>query len=123
MLAYLDCFSGISGDMLLGALLHAGLDLDELRAGLATLPLSGYTLEAERVSDHGLSGVRCVVRVKEPDPHEHRHLREIRDILAAGRLPNGRASERWRSLRGWRRPKARFMASLQKRLASTRSAR
>ncbi len=50
MLAYLDCFSGISGDMLLGALLHAGLDLDELRAGLATLPLSGYTLEAERVS-------------------------------------------------------------------------
>ena len=32
MLAYLDCFSGISGDMLLGALLHAGLDLEELRA-------------------------------------------------------------------------------------------
>ena len=93
MLAYLDCFSGISGDMLLGALLHAGLELDELRAGLATLPLSGYTLEAERVSDHGLSGVRCVVRVEEPDPHEHRHLREIRDILAAGRLPE-RARER-----------------------------
>ena len=93
MLAYLDCFSGISGDMLLGALLHAGLDLDELRAGLATLPLSGYTLEAERVTDHGLSGVRCVVHVEEPDPHGHRHLREIREILAAGRLPE-RARER-----------------------------
>jgi uncharacterized protein (TIGR00299 family) protein len=93
MLAYLDCFSGISGDMLLGALLHAGLDLDELRAGLATLPLSGYALTAERVTDHGLSGVRCVVQVDDPDPHGHRHLREIRAILAAGRLPE-RARER-----------------------------
>jgi uncharacterized protein (TIGR00299 family) protein len=93
MLAYLDCFSGISGDMLLGALLHAGLGLEDLRAGLATLPLSGYTLEAERVTDHSLSGVRCVVRVEEPDPHGHRHLREIREILAAGRLPE-RAHER-----------------------------
>jgi uncharacterized protein (TIGR00299 family) protein len=93
MLAYLDCFSGISGDMLLGALLHAGLDLEDLRAGLATLPLSGYTLDAERVTDHGLSGVRCVVRVDDPDSHGHRHLREIRDILAAGRLPE-RARER-----------------------------
>jgi uncharacterized protein (TIGR00299 family) protein len=93
MLAYLDCFSGISGDMLLGALLHAGLDLDELRAGLTTLPLTGYTLEVERVTDHGLSGVRCLVRVKEADPHGHRHLREIREILALGRLPE-RARER-----------------------------
>jgi len=93
MLAYLDCFSGISGDMLLGALLHAGLDLEDLRAGLAALPLCGYTLEAERMTDHGLSGVRCVVHVDGPDPHRHRHLREIREILAAGRLP-GHARER-----------------------------
>jgi uncharacterized protein (TIGR00299 family) protein len=93
MLAYLDCFSGISGDMLLGALLHAGLDLAELCAGLETLPLGGYTLEAERVHDHGLSGVRCVVHVEEPDPHGHRHLREIREILASGRLPE-RARQR-----------------------------
>jgi uncharacterized protein (TIGR00299 family) protein len=93
MLAYLDCFSGISGDMLLGALLHVGLDLDEFRAGLATLPLSGYTLDAERVTDHGLSGVRCVVQVDAAEPHGHRHLREIRNILAAGRLSE-RARER-----------------------------
>jgi pyridinium-3,5-bisthiocarboxylic acid mononucleotide nickel chelatase len=93
MLAYLDCFSGISGDMLLGALLHAGLDLEDLRAGLATLPLSGYTLDAKPVADHGLSGVRCVVQVDEFDPQGHRHLREINEILAAGRLPE-RARER-----------------------------
>ncbi len=93
MLVYLDCFSGISGDMLLGALLHAGLDLEALRAGLATLPLGGYTLDAERVHDHGLSGVRCVVSAEEPDLHAHRHLREIREILASGRLPE--RARRW----------------------------
>jgi uncharacterized protein (TIGR00299 family) protein len=64
-----------------------------LRAGLATLPLSGYTLDAKPVTDHGLSGVRCVVQVDKFDPHGHRHLREIREILAAGRLPE-RARER-----------------------------
>ena len=41
-LAYLDCFAGISGDMLLGALLHAGLPLADLRAELARLSLDGY---------------------------------------------------------------------------------
>ena len=45
------------------------------------------------MTDHGLSGVRCVVHVDEPDSHGHRHLREIREILAAGRLPE-RARER-----------------------------
>ena len=39
MLGYLDLFSGASGDMLLGALIHAGARLDDLRAGLARLPL------------------------------------------------------------------------------------
>ncbi len=62
MLAYVDCFSGVSGDMLLGALLHAGAALDDLRAGLARLPLAGYALEADEVSEHGIRGVRARVR-------------------------------------------------------------
>ncbi|HKB49544.1 MAG TPA: nickel insertion protein, partial [Ktedonobacterales bacterium] len=62
-LAYLDCFSGVSGDMLLGALLDAGLPLAELRAGLAALPLTGFELAAEPVTDHGIHGTRAVVRL------------------------------------------------------------
>ena len=42
-IAYLDCFSGISGDMLLGAFLGVGLSLDRLSDGLAGLPLTGYS--------------------------------------------------------------------------------
>jgi uncharacterized protein (TIGR00299 family) protein len=93
MLAYLDCFSGISGDMLLGALLDAGLDLEALRTGLATLPLAGYTLDAERVTDHGISGTRAHVHLDAGITHEHRRLADIEALIAAARLPD-RARER-----------------------------
>ena len=93
MLLWLDCFSGISGDMLLGALVDAGLDLDALRAGLATLPLSGYALEATRVTEHGISGARLHVRLDEGTPHAHRRLADIIALLDAASLPQ-RAHER-----------------------------
>lgn len=81
MIAYLDCFSGISGDMLLGALLDAGLPLAALRDGLATLPLTGYTLAAEEVTDHGIRGMRALVRLDADVPHEPRHLSDIEAML------------------------------------------
>ena len=92
MLAYVDCFSGVSGDMLLGALLHAGVALDDLRAGLARLPLTGYTVEADDISDHGIRGVRAHVWVDETE-HAHRRLADVEAIIAAGGLPE-RARER-----------------------------
>lgn len=93
MLLWLDCFSGISGDMLLGALLHAGLDLATLQESLATLPLSGYSLEAEPVTEHGIRGVRLQVRLDEHAPHAHRRLADITALLDAASLPE-RAHER-----------------------------
>lgn len=87
MLLWLDCFSGISGDMLLGALLDAGLDLDALRDGLATLPLSGYTLEVAHVTEHGISGARLHVLVDERAPHAHRRLADIIALMGAAQLP------------------------------------
>jgi uncharacterized protein (TIGR00299 family) protein len=61
---YLDCFSGISGDMLLGALLDAGLPLDDLRRALGSLALSGYDVRTERVLRSGISATRFTL-------HEH----------------------------------------------------
>lgn len=87
MLAYIDCFSGVSGDMLLGALLHAGASLDDLRAGLARLSLAGYTLEADEISDKGIHGVRARVRLDGTVEHAHRRLADVTALLEAAGLP------------------------------------
>lgn len=86
MLAYLDCFSGISGDMVLGALVDAGLDLERLRAGLAALALSGYTLEAEQTTDAGIRGTRVRVRI-DASTQTSRHLSDIEALIVAADLP------------------------------------
>ena len=54
-LAYFDCFSGISGDMTLGALVDAGCDLEQLRAGLRGLQVPGWELSAEKVRKNGMA--------------------------------------------------------------------
>jgi uncharacterized protein (TIGR00299 family) protein len=87
MLAYLDCFSGISGDMLLGALLDAGADAGALRDALASLPLTGYRLEVGHVSRHGLRGTRVEVALMGDGPPVARGLAEIEALIAAGDLP------------------------------------
>lgn len=61
-LAYFDCIAGISGDSALGALLDAGVDLDVLRAHLATLPLEPFDLEIEETDEHGIRAIRAGVR-------------------------------------------------------------
>jgi uncharacterized protein (TIGR00299 family) protein len=82
-IAYLDCFSGISGDMMLGALLDLGFRESALREGLQALPLSGYQIRVSRESRHGMEGTRVEVDVDEPS-QPHRHYASIREMLAAG---------------------------------------
>jgi uncharacterized protein (TIGR00299 family) protein len=84
-IAYLDCFSGISGNMMLGALLDAGLELERLEAELGKLPLSGYELKVETVKRHGLSGTHVEVEVSEKGVE--RHLHHIEEIIQGSDLP------------------------------------
>ncbi len=79
--AYLDCFSGVSGDMLLGALLDTGVPESYLREVLAGLSLQdGYTLSVERRNVQNFAATQ--VRVDCPNHgHSHRHLTEIQHIL------------------------------------------
>lgn len=88
-IAYFDAPSGISGDMTLGALVDAGVPLDSLAAALdAALPaLSGYHLEAERVSQHGIGGTRVSVVLDPAASQPQRSWREIRAMLLASTLP------------------------------------
>ena len=67
---YFDCFSGASGDMILGALLDAGLPLERLRAAVGSLALDGVTLEAERVDRSGIGATKFRVRGA-GDGHRH----------------------------------------------------
>lgn len=84
-IAYLDCFSGISGDMFLGSLLDAGVPFDELKERLGTLPLHGYRIEIKREARSQIFGTRFLVTM-EGGGHEHRGLKAIREIIARGDL-------------------------------------
>jgi pyridinium-3,5-bisthiocarboxylic acid mononucleotide nickel chelatase len=81
---YFDCFSGMSGDMALGALLDAGLPLDSLRAELGKLGLEGWSLDAERGVRRYLAGTRA--RVVAPAQADHRHLADMRAIVEGSQL-------------------------------------
>ena len=86
---YFDCFHGAAGDMLLAALLDAGLDQGALEAALAGLGLEGYSLRVERAVSHGVTGSRLHVDVAAGQPQ--RDWAQIRALLEAAPLP-GRAS-------------------------------
>lgn len=74
---YLDCHSGISGDMTLGALVDAGADLGAIHESLESLKLPGLALKAEKVISHGIVGTRVHVQV---DEHHHHH-RTVSEVL------------------------------------------
>ena len=59
---YFDCFSGISGDMVLGALLDAGLPLDALKRALGSLAVSGYEIDRQE----GAASRRVVYEIRRP---------------------------------------------------------
>jgi uncharacterized protein (TIGR00299 family) protein len=83
-LAYFDCFSGISGDMTLGALVDAGCAVEHLRAELGGLKVPGWELTAEKVWKNGMAAT--YVRVKTEDQAKHRSLSAILEILEKSRL-------------------------------------
>ena len=113
---YLECNSGISGDMIVAALLDLGADEQVLRETLKSLPLSGYTVEISRVKKAGIDCCDFHVKLdmdnhdhdmeylyghehghqhehqgnhEHHHPHEHRGLKEIETILGAGSLTEG----------------------------------
>ncbi len=85
LIAYLDCHSGISGDMFLGAMLDAGFPLETLRQTLTGLPVSGYELKLEQFQDKGVRGARFDVTLAEQE-QPARHFSDIVSLLQAATL-------------------------------------
>jgi pyridinium-3,5-bisthiocarboxylic acid mononucleotide nickel chelatase len=89
--AYFDCFSGISGDMVLGALVDAGADLRAIESELRKLGLEGWSISAERVKRGQIFGTQ--VRVETSEGHHHRGLSVILGRIEKAQLAP-RAAER-----------------------------
>jgi hypothetical protein len=83
-LCYLDCFSGISGDMLLGALVDAGLDPAALEAELRKLKLAGWSLEVARARRGELTATKLEFKIEER--HHHRTWKTIRELIGGSAL-------------------------------------
>jgi hypothetical protein len=84
-IAYADCFSGISGDMFLAALLDAGLPLDVLQDGIEKLNLP-EKVELRLIETRKGALRASMLEVVVPHSHHHRHLSDILDILSASQL-------------------------------------
>lgn len=83
-IAYLDCASGISGDMTLGALVDAGAELGSIQAGVDSLGLASCRLVRSEVKKRGFRATQIVVE-HEPE-HSHRHLHHITAMIDRGAL-------------------------------------
>ena len=77
---YYDCFSGISGDMNLGAMIDLGIDKEYLTGELNKLNLKGWELIVEKDQRHGIFGTKVTVRQTRHE-HAHRHLSDIENII------------------------------------------
>ena len=78
-IAYLDCASGISGDMTVAALIDAGVDVAAIRAGIESLNLTGVVVHVDEVMRGGFRAKHF--RVEHPEQHAHRHLSDIQRII------------------------------------------
>jgi uncharacterized protein (TIGR00299 family) protein len=84
---YFDCFAGASGDMILGALVAAGVHAQELKNQLSLLGVSGYAIDFETVNRSGISATYA--HVQTAHEHAHRHLADILKIIYDSRLSDG----------------------------------
>src|SRR6476661_7429406 len=85
MIGWLDLSAGASGDMLLGALVDAGVPLEVPAAAIAALPVEPVRLRPEPVTRHGLGATR--VHVEAPDSRTTRTWGDVRGLLADAALP------------------------------------
>ncbi len=81
-IAYFDCFSGISGDMTLGAMVDLGVSIDAIQSGVRSMGLAEIEIRSEIVKKAGFRAVQ--VRIAHPPEKSHRHLHHIEEMIDRG---------------------------------------
>ena len=87
--AYFDCYSGISGDMILGAMVDLGVDIKEIRKALKKLDLKGYNLHSKKIQRNGLASTQITVETKKFKKQQsppHRSYSDIRKLISQSKL-------------------------------------
>jgi len=82
--AYFDCFSGISGDMTLGALLDLGMEIKVFKNEVKKLQLTGYTIEVKHITRHNIAATDVYIKILDSQPH--RSYQDIKQIIASSKL-------------------------------------
>ncbi len=82
---YYNCFSGISGDMHLAAMIDLGVPVEYIEKELSNLPLGGYNLEVQEALQNGINGTRVNVRLHQQE-HHHRTFKVIKDMITSSSL-------------------------------------
>lgn len=85
-IAYFDCFSGISGDMTLAALIDAGADLPAIQATIASMGLGDVRLSVSNTSRRGFRGK--LLYIDQPREHAHRYLRDVHLLINRAKMPS-----------------------------------
>ena len=86
---YFDCFSGISGDMMVGALLDLGIDSAAFAHELSAMGLGGYNFEVRKTTKNAITGTDFSVILLQPDAQEERNLYEIEQLIERGGIKDG----------------------------------
>jgi pyridinium-3,5-bisthiocarboxylic acid mononucleotide nickel chelatase len=86
---YLDIFSGISGDMFIGALIDLGVDAQQLEQEIAKLGVSGYRMRVARKQKSGIDGVKFDVQLEAQQKHAHPHPHEHPHVAGPGKSRSG----------------------------------
>ncbi len=84
-IGYFDCFAGISGDMILAAIVDCGVAVEQIQAGLACLPIGRFKLSAQRTVKNGITATQVDVQVQ--DTVQERKLDEILSIVQECQVP------------------------------------
>jgi len=87
MIAYFDCFSGISGDMTLGAFFDLGISANWLKETLCSIPLEGFDISVSSVCRHGICAKKVLVQTE--DIEKSRTYSEIKDLIGNSPLSCG----------------------------------
>ncbi len=85
-ITYMDCFSGISGDMLLGALVDAGMPLEELKSFIDKLAIEPLDIQVEQVKRNGVAGTKVSVLMKRV-PQKERNIKDIFELIDRSSIP------------------------------------